>query len=285
MLALICGLGAAMAWAVHDLLVRRLAQTGAVLPLILVVAISGCAALALPALIWGGWDRMTPAAYWFCVATGGGYVVGMFGLYSAFKLAPVRVVAPVLGAFPLISLAIAVAQGRAVGQMEWLAVAAIVLGIAMVAVLNRGEENGGAPLRLAPALGWAIIGAAGFAVTFALGQEAARQGAEMPAIMVSRLVAAAAIISLAVLTRAPIGEVRGSLPILGLMGVLDAMALGLVQAAASLPNPEYAAITAALFGVLTILLAWRVLGERVQPLQWVGIAVVFGGIGVLAAQG
>jgi len=83
----------------------------------------------------------------------------------------------------------------------------------------------------------------------------------------------------------PRNQARGVWPTLGQMGVLNALALGLVQAAASLPNPEYAAITAALFGVLTILLAWRVLGERVQPLQWVGIAVVFGGTGVQAAQG
>lgn len=284
MLALICGLGAALIWAVHDLLVRRLAQAGAVFPMMVVVAIAGCLALMLPAVIWGGWARMTATAYGFSALAGLAYVPGMLGLYAAFKLAPVRIVAPVVGAFPMMSLAIAAAQGRAVAPVEWLAVAAIVLGIAWVAVLGRAEGGAGSR-RLGPALGWAALGAMGFAATFGLGQEAARQGAILPSILVARLVAGVVIAALSLLTRAPMGQARRSLPTLGLMGVLDAAALGLVQAAASLPNPEYAAIAAALFGVLTILLAWRVLDERVQPLQWVGIAVVFGGIGVLAGQG
>ena len=284
MLALICGLGSAIAWAVHDLLVRRLAQTGAVLPLIVVVVVAGCVALLLPAMIWGGWSRMTPSAYGFSVATGVAYIAGMMGLYSAFKLAPVRVVAPVLGSFPMISLAIAAAQGKTVATVEWLAVIAIVLGIALVAVLSRNAESD-ASVRLGPALGWAVLGAAGFATTFALGQEAARQGAELPAIVVARIVAAIGIVCLAILSRAPMTEVRGMLPTLALMGILDATALGLVQAAARLPNPEYAAITSALFGMLTILLAWRFLGEQVRPPQWLGIAMVFAGIAVLSAQG
>jgi drug/metabolite transporter (DMT)-like permease len=37
--------------------------------------------------------------------------------------------------------------------------------------------------------------------------------------------------------------------------------------------------------VLTIILAWRILDERVSPRQWAGIAAVFGGIGVLSLQG
>jgi drug/metabolite transporter (DMT)-like permease len=77
----------------------------------------------------------------------------------------------------------------------------------------------------------------------------------------------------------------GSGRTLAFMGVLDAFAIGLVTASASLPNPEYAAISSSLFGVLTILLAWRILKERVAPLQWLGIATVFTGIAVLSAQG
>jgi len=284
MLALIFGLSAAVTWAVHDFLVRRLAPNQAVLPMILVVAFAGCAALAGPVLVVGGWDRMTAAAYGFGMLAGVAYIPGSLGLYMAFKLAPVRIVAPVLGAYPMLSLGIAALQGRSVGALEWVGVAAIVLGIAFVAVLSRGED-GHAPARLGPALGWAVFGAIGFAATFALGQEAARQGATLPSILMTRLVVTAGIVALVLLTRPPMAQVRGSLPTLGLMGVLDAVALGLVLAAATLPHPEYAAITSSLFGVLTILLAWKFLGERVQPLQWVGIVVVFGGIALLAAQG
>ena len=147
MLALICGLAAALVWAVHDLLVRRLAQTGAVLPMMVVVVVAGSVALVLPVLVWGGWGRMTAAAYGVSGLAGLAYVPGMLGLYVSFKLAPVRIVAPVVGAFPLMSLAIAAAQGRAVAPLEWLAVAAIVLGIGWVAVLGRDQE-GAVPVQI-----------------------------------------------------------------------------------------------------------------------------------------
>lgn len=284
MLALIFGLASAMSWAVHDLLVRKLAQGGSVLPMMLVVVSSGCLAMAAAALVWGDWAQMNGAAYGYALATGVAYVVGMLGLYQAFQLAPVRIVAPVLGSFPMISLGIAAWQGAAVGVMDWLAVLAIVAGIAVVA-LHSADEGGAPRPPLVPALCWAAFGAVGFALTFALGQEAVRQGAVVPTVLVARLTSAAVIALMVLAVRAPVGQVRGSVRLLALMGVLDATALALVQAAARLPHPEYAAVASSLFGVLTILLAWRFLGERVHRLQWAGIAVVFAGIGVLSAQG
>jgi uncharacterized membrane protein len=40
-----------------------------------------------------------------------------------------------------------------------------------------------------------------------------------------------------------------------------------------------------LFGVLTILLAWKILNEAVLPAQWLGIITVFAGIAALSSQG
>jgi drug/metabolite transporter (DMT)-like permease len=132
---------------------------------------------------------------------------------------------------------------------------------------------------------WSAAGSVGFATTFWFAQEAARLGGEWPAILLPRFIALALIGGGALMARAPLTQLGGSGRTLVLMGVLDAFAIGLVTAAASLPNPEYAAISASLFGVLTILLAWRVLKERVAPLQWSGIVTVFVGIAVLSSQG
>lgn len=283
MLSLGFGLAAALAWAIHDLLVRKLTQGSAMLPMLLTVLAAGSLGLALPTLIVGGWDRMTGKAVALSVAAGVVYVIGSGGLYQALSRAPVRIVAPVLGSFPMLSLGIAAAQGRAVAAVEWLAVAAIVAGIAWVALTGR---DGGGSLRgsLAAALLWAVAGAAGFAATFALGQEAARAGATFPAMLVTRITALACTLALGLACRS-IRPAPGTLPFLLAMGGLDALALGLVTASAWLPHPEYAAVASALFGVLTILLAWRFLGERVAPPQWLGIVAVFGGIAVLSLQG
>jgi drug/metabolite transporter (DMT)-like permease len=135
------------------------------------------------------------------------------------------------------------------------------------------------------ALGWAAFSAVGFAATFALGQEATRQGADLPVMLIGRAVALAVIVALIVTRGTGFRPQKGTVWILVLMGLLDAVALGLVTAAGGLPHAEYASVTSSLFGVLTVLLAAWFLKEGVRPVQWLGIATVFAGIAVLSLQG
>jgi len=283
MLSLGFGIGAAVSWAVHDLLVRKLTQGGALLPILLAVQAAALCMLVVPSFWVGGWGAMGWAAVVPAVLAGLAYVAGSGGLYQALSRAPVRLVAPVLGSYPMISLGIAAVQGREVSAVEWLAVVGIVAGISWVAMSGRGG-HGALRGSLMAALGWAVVGAVGFAVTFALSQEATRQGAEVPAMVVTRGVALVGVLVLCVVYGARMVPVRGALPVLMGMGLLDALALGLVTVAGGLPHPEYAAVASALFGVLTILLARRFLAEKVALAQWAGIAVVFAGIAVLALQ-
>jgi drug/metabolite transporter (DMT)-like permease len=110
-----------------------------------------------------------------------GLCLAIGGLYRAFSLAPVRLVSPVIGAYPLLSLIIAAAQGRTVTQGDWLAVrchrrrdrhrrADLAGGFA--------RSSSAAPPWLA--IFWALLAAVGFAGTFALGQLAARLGSDLP---------------------------------------------------------------------------------------------------------
>lgn len=283
MLALSLGIAAAFAWAAHDLLVRKLSQGAVLLPMMLAVLAAGSVALLFPALLLAEWSAVGAEGLGVAALAGFAYALGMGGLYKALSVAPVRLVAPILGAYPMLSLGIAAAQGRAIAPLEWAAVAAIVLGIAVVALTGREESGGSGPVL--PALCWAGLGAVGFASTFALGQEAARLMGDLPATLIARLITLALIAALAVALRAPLLPPRGQRGTLAAMGVLDALALGLVLASGSLPHPEYASVASALFGVLTILLAWRLLAEAVRPLQWAGIATVFAGIAVLSLQG
>ena len=282
MLALGFGLIAACAWAVHDLLVRKLGQHHALLPMMVVVLAAGAMGLLGPVAVLADWSEMTRPAFGFATAAGLAYVVGMGGLYRAFSLAPVRLVAPILGAFPMISLGFAALTGKAVSGLEILAVLAIVGGIAVVAITGRNQDVIAQP---GEAILWSLAGTVGFATTFWFAQEAARQGDELAGIMVTRLVALASVLAIALALRAPLRDLGGAGKTLVLMGLLDALAISLVTMAARLPNPEYAAIASSLFGVLTILLAWRLLKEQVLALQWAGIATVFTGIAVLSSQG
>jgi drug/metabolite transporter (DMT)-like permease len=285
MLALICGLTAACAWAVHDLLVRKIGQEAPILPMMLAVLAAGTVALVLPTVLIAEWRLMTGPGYGFSAAAGLAYGLGMGGLYRAFSLAPVRLVAPILGAFPMISLGFAAIGGKAVSVIELAAVLTIVGGIAIVALAGRAEEGAGHSTRTGEAMLWSVAGTVGFATTFWLAQEGARQGDEMASIAVTRVVALAAVFAIVLAAQAPWRAPKGTGRSLALMGVLDAIAISLVTISGRLPNPEYAAISSSLFGVLTILLAWKILKEAVLPAQWLGIVTVFAGIAALSSQG
>jgi drug/metabolite transporter (DMT)-like permease len=285
MLALGFGLTAALVWAVHDLLARKVSPGAALLPIIATVLSAGLVVLAPFALILGDWSEMTPLSVILSALYGLSYAVAIGALYKAFSLAPVRLVSPVIGSYPMLSLAIASAQGQAITPLDWLAVLAICAGIAIVAMAAQSDEPDGYAAPPAVALGWAAFSAAGFAASFALGQEAARQGSDLPVMLIGRLVALSAILVLAFARRANLAPRNGQVRSLAVMGVFDAVALGLVTAAGSLPRAEYASITSSLFGVLTVLLAAWFLRERVRLVQWMGIAAVFGGIALLGLHG
>jgi len=284
MLALGFGLTAALIWAVHDLLARKVSQGAALLPIIATVLLSGCAVLAPIALIWGDWSAMTGTSVTISVLYGLAYALAAGALYKAFSLAPVRLVSPVIGSYPMLSLLIAAVQGQPVTLTDFVAVATIVLGITIVATAARDDTPEGYAASPAVALGWAALGGVGFAATFALGQEATRQGAELPAMLIGRVVALSAVLVLALGKRAAIRPPRRQVWLLALMGTFDAVALGLVTAAGALPRAEYASVTSSLFGVLTVLLAAWFLREKVRLVQWLGIGAVFSGIAALGLQ-
>jgi drug/metabolite transporter (DMT)-like permease len=236
-------------------------------------------------LIAGDWAAMTVAATAIATASGLAFALAIGALYRAFSLAPVRVVSPVIGAYPMLTLLIALVQGREVTTGDWLAVAAIVAGIAVVALAARDDGPEGYAAAPGVAMGWAALSAVGFAATFALGQEATRQGSELPVALIGRVVALAATLALMIWQRGSLAAQRRQMGVLALMGVLDAVALGLVTASGGLPQAEYASVASSLFGVLTVLLAAWFLHERVRGVQAAGIALVFGGIAALGLQG
>ena len=285
MLALGFGLTAALLWAVHDLLARKLSQGARLLPMIAAVLASGAALLVPVAALAGGWGRMTGAAYGIAVVSGLAFALAIGALYRAFSLAPVRLVSPVIGAYPLVTFAIAMAQGRAVTAGDWAAAATIVGGIAVVALTAGEDGSGGRAGRPGVAMAWAALSAAAFAATFALGQAATRVGADLPVILTARLVALAAILAVMVARGGVAVPARAQWPVLAMMGAFDAGALGLVTAAGVLAQAEYASVASSLFGVLTVLLAAWFLDERMRAVQALGVGLVFAGIGLLGLQG
>lgn len=219
-------------------------------------------------------------ALWLAIGAGISFLVASLGLYFAFERGPVRLVAPLIASYPILSVSFAVLLGAQITFAQIVAVLAIVVGVGIVAALSDGSDDDTPPIW--PTIGLSLIAAAGFASTFKLGQLAALAGPELPTTMVARLTALVLLIIVVLLRGARSWPGRRALFPLFVMGTLDGVALMAVISAAPLPNPEYAAVASSTFGLLTILLAWLFLREKMSLSQWGGCILAFSGIAYLA---
>ncbi len=279
MASLMIGLIAALFWGLHDIFVRYVTQSTGVLPALTTVLVTGCLVLAAPSLVWGDWSNLTQKSGLFSVLSGLVYVLGCIGLYKAFAIGPVRLVAPIVGAYPILSIAWAGISGQPVSWDQWLAVLFVVAGVAIVGSLS---PDGNTEPNSAKAIGWAILGGSGFAIAFALGHIAVQAGDELSSLMVTRLTAAAFVTVILLCAKNQKAPTKGTWPLLGAMALLDTLALSIVISAGSLQNPEYAAVAASLFGLITVFLAWVFLKERMSIGQWGGVVIAFSAIAYLA---
>ena len=277
MQSLILGLGAALLWGVHDFTIRKISGSAQTSVLLVIVLAIGTLVLAPFAGLAAGWQDITPSTLALSLMSGACYGLACYAHYRAFAIGPVSLVAPICGAYPMVSVAFAVARGQETNAMIWLGAFAVVAGVAVVA---RGKGAAGERASLA-AIGWALLAATAFAATFGLAQWAAEAGAELPVSLLARCGALISVLVFVVLRRPPFHSALRLWPYLALMAVLDVGALVLITLAAGYANPEVAPVVASIFGLVTILLAWRLLNETMTVPQWLGVGTVFGGIVLL----
>lgn len=280
MTALGLGLIAAFCWGLHDIAIRYLSRSVPLLAALFVVLCVGALFQLTAILILGGGFFVSGTGVLLSLGAGVAFLIASLGLYYAFERGPVRLVAPIIASFPILSLFYAVASGRTVTPAQGLAVLAIVVGVGLVAALSDQSDDDIPPIKRTIIL--SLVSAFGFATTFKLGQLAADLSGELPTTLVARLTALSLLTGVIMMRRATFWPGRKALlPLVG-MGILDGVALLSVLSAGKMPNPEYASVTSSMFGLLTILLAWTFLKERMTPPQWSGCLIAFAGVGYLA---
>lgn len=278
--ALVLGLIAALCWGFHDICVRFLSQKVAISAAIFTVLLTGLIFHSGLVVISGEFHALPLQAIWLSLGAGVFFVIATYGLYYAFQRGPVRLVAPIIASYPILSITVATLQGQPVGLYQWGAVIAIVIGVAIVAMLSDTSEDQ-TPSKGLTVL-YALISSVGFAGTFSLGQAAAEISHEMPATLVTRVLTVGLVTVVILVFKQTFWPGKAALPWLIAMGIADGIALLCVLSAGGLPNPQYASVTSSMFGLLTIVLAWIFLKERMSATQWGGCLIAFCGVGYLA---
>ncbi len=278
------GLIAALSWGVNDFLARFPARTVGSIPTVLVTTFAGLVFISAWLVISGDTVRIAWPLLWLPAVSGIFLALATLSLFTALAIGPISLVAPIAGTYPALSLIFAVAQGMRPSVTQWLAMAAMMAGAAMVSRSGSTYEVSGyiATGKLKAILALAVCASFGSAVAQTSGQAAVPIFGEVTAAWLSRIFGLITIGAIYLMQR-PRSELPARwLPLLGLMGGLDVVALGSIFVAGNLPNPAFAVVGSSAFSAVTVVLARAILKEPIVPMQLFGMTLVFGGVAGLA---
>jgi drug/metabolite transporter (DMT)-like permease len=209
-------------------------------------------------------------------AIGSVFVFNSIAYFRALERIPASVTALVLYTYPVIVALLAAVVG--VERLTGRAVLAALGAFAGCALTARGAPAG-APLALS-GLAWALVAALVYASYIVL---SSRFGAGVPArVLALHLAQAAASVCVALgLVEGGLAlplEPRALLSVAGIGVVSTVVAMTAFLAGMALVGPTRASVLSSLEVVVTVALAFALLGERLGPAQWAGAALILGAV-------
>lgn len=281
MTPVLAGVFSAAAWGTADFAARFTCRAvGASVALLAVTLVGATSLSAWLAFSGHALPSLSELAPWDA-ANGIATTISMLLLYEALRRGPLSLVSPLVGAYPLWELLLAALfmQVRP-APATWLAMAAIMAGMWIVAANDGGESAVGrrrGTAMLAVAAGMAF----GVALVFA--QQAVLLHGALPALWLGRLIGLA---GLAALLVPRWRSLRVPLPwaaVLSGQGVLDTLGYLFLYASGTGLAAGIATVVSSTFGLVTVALARVFLREPISIRQWLGIALVFAGVAGLSA--
>lgn len=202
--------------------------------------------------------------------------IGLLAFYSGLATGRMGVVSPISSLSVLIPLSVAFAQGERASTLQTIGITIALMG----AFLASGPEiKGGLPIK---PLIYAVIAAFGFggALTFiAIGAKV-----DSMHTMTSMRVASVSICILIALTFRTIGGFSLKLfPLLIFIGIADFLANFLLGVATTKGLVSIALVLGSLFPIVTALLAFKFLHERLHKVQYLGILFAILGVCFISA--
>lgn len=277
MIALLGGLGAALAWGTGTFCSARSSRLIGAWSVVAWVMLFGLGANLVAIAVGPSPGSLDATDIAWMLVSGLGNVVGLILEYTALRLGKVGVVTPVTSTEGAIAAVLAVAAGEALGVAPAGLLAVVALGVVLAGVAS--EESTPDQHKLA-ALGLAVLAALSFGIgIFATGHISE----SLPvgwAVLPPRLVGVAVVtIPLALSRRLRLS--RSALPLVVFTGLAEV--LGFVCfAVGARDSVAVAAVLGSQFGAVAAVAAFVFLRERLTRLQLAGVALILVGVAALA---
>lgn len=278
MIAILGGLGAAVAWCVSTVCASRSSRMVGPPSVVAWVALVGLLATA-PFLAAEGPPAHLDAgsAGWLAVA-GAGNLAGLLIAYAAYRVGDVSLIAPIVATEGAIAAVIALASGERVGLASALALLAVAAGISLAAMPARSPSlPAGRPLGV---VALAAAAAACFGVSlYATGHVSSRLSVGWVVLPPRALGVLAVALPLAVAGRLRLS--RRAVPLVALAGVCEVLGFASFALGAR-HGIAVAAVLSCQFAALSAVVGYVFLHERLARTQLGGVIVLLAGITLLS---
>lgn len=276
-MAALLALGGALCWGVGDFFGGLASRRTAVLTVLALSQAIGLAGILVWVLVAGdafpGVAEVLPAA-----AAGLAVAIGLGALYRGLSIGAMGVVAPISAAGPVVPLVVDGARGDVPEALQWLGICLVLAGIV---ALSREPGTEG-ERRLAAGAALAVVAALGFGLFF-VGIDAGADESASWAVVAARVASTTFAVAAALALRTSLRAPAAVLPMIAAVGIFDTGANVFVAAATTHGAVGIVAVLSALYPVVTVVLAWVVLGERLSPAKRVGGVVALAGAALVAA--
>jgi uncharacterized membrane protein len=283
----IYGLLAAIGWGTTDFLAAVSGRRLGSLPALAVSQLVGIVLATALFLVNGKGVASLHGLVWFLIANGVIAMVAYSLHYRALELGPVAVVSPVGAGYAVVGfgLAVLLLPNETPGAVAILGGVVTIVGVFLVSA-NLPALRAGLHER-PPGLWWAVGSAVGFGVAgFILGVIAKDSNDWIATLFTTRVVLVLAYIPLLVARRRTFHKVAGATAIAyvaaAAAGAFDLIGVASYSAGATRGFLSVVLAASAVFPAIAVALSVIFLKERLVVNQYVGIAVVIGGLLLLA---
>lgn len=276
MLAILGGLGAAVAWTATTLVAvrgSRLIDPRSLLATVMTVGL----VIALPTAFASGVPHVSGASAAWLAISGLGNVIGLLCNYSALRIGKVGMVAPITSTEGAIAAVIAVLAGESLSAGIGVTLGVVAAGVALAANAPSGESRHH-DVRAALLAGCAALSfGASIYATGKVGQDLGVAWAALPPRVVG-----VAVIALPLAATRRWRMTREALPFAVAGGIFEVV--GFVSYAFGARHGlAVAAVLASQFAGFAAVLAYFFLRERLARVQILGVVTIVVGVSVLSA--
>lgn len=195
--------------------------------------------------------------------------------YAALSTGTMGVVAPIASLGVVVPVVLGVIAGEQPATLAWVGILVAIAGV----LLASGPELNGAVSRR-PVLLASVAGAG-----FGMGLYAIHAGSAdsvVNTLWLMRLTSVSLFGAAALVLRRAGGMTRGDLPVLVFVGLADLVANALFGLASSRGYVSIASVLGSLYPVVTAILAYAVLHERLRRIQLAGVVLTMAGVVLIA---